>query len=59
MMTIQGCLWRAVAPLARWWGQLVMAWHLWRIVRARDALADLDQEALIRGELKLRNKKGA
>jgi hypothetical protein len=54
MMTIQWCLWRAVAPLARCWGQLVMVWHLWRIVRARDALADLDQEALIRGELKLR-----
>ena len=48
-----------MTPLARWWGQLVMAWHLWRIVRARDALAALDQEALIRGELKLRNKKGA
>lgn len=54
MMTIQGCLWRAVAPLARCWEQLVTVWHLWCFVRARDALAYLDQEALIRGELKLR-----
>jgi len=54
MMTIQGCLWRAVAPLARCWDWLVMARGLWCFVRARDALADLDQEALIRGELKLR-----
>ncbi len=43
-----------VAPLARCWEQLVTVWHLWCFVRARDALADLDQEALIRGELKLR-----
>ena len=43
-----------VNPLTRCWEQLVMAWHLWRIVQAGDALADLDQEALIRGELKLR-----
>ena len=54
MMTIQGCLWRAVAPLARCWGRLVMAWHLQWFIQAGDALADLDQEALIRGELKLR-----
>jgi hypothetical protein len=40
--------------LARCWEQLVTVWHLWCFVRARDALADLDQEALIRGELKLR-----
>ncbi len=43
-----------VAPLARCWDWLVMARGLWCFVRARDALADLDQEALIRGELKLR-----
>jgi hypothetical protein len=47
-----------VNPLARCWDWLVMARGLWCFVRARDALADLDQEALIRGELKLRNKKG-
>jgi len=40
--------------LARCWGRLVMAWHLRWFIQARDALADLDQEALIRGELKLR-----
>ncbi|MFA7154008.1 MAG: hypothetical protein WC072_09470 [Methanoregulaceae archaeon] len=43
-----------VNPLARWRDWLVMVRGLWCFVRARDALADLDQEALIRGELKLR-----
>ncbi len=43
-----------MTPLARCWARLVTAWHLWGFVRARAGLADLDQEALIRGELKLR-----
>lgn len=43
-----------VNPLARCWGRLVMAWHLRWFIRAWAGLADLDQEALIRGELRLR-----